>query len=270
MERSGHLREVDDAFTRQARSFAASEVASSDQLLDALLDAAEPTGGERWLDAACGPGIVTRALAGRAGRVHGIDTTEAMVQLARDAAEQAGVDNASFAVGDATRADLADASCDGAVTRFSIHHIPAPARLLKELARVVRPGGKVVVLDHVADDDAEARSWVQEVERLRDRSHWASLSPAAMTALGQRADLTLLDDRGFSFDLDFDDWLSRGTQDPTALSLIESALQLRPRGTERFTVIPSTKGRTLRLQMWLGIWSRDPGNSAKNGGVHND
>ncbi|HET9104014.1 MAG TPA: methyltransferase domain-containing protein [Solirubrobacteraceae bacterium] len=264
MERTGHLREVQEAFTRQARSFAASEVARSEQLLDALLDAARPAPGERWLDAACGPGIVTRALAGRAGQAHGIDTTEAMVQLARDAAQQAGIDNATFAVDDATRSGLADASWDGAVTRFSLHHIPVPARLLDELARVVRPGARIVVLDHLADDDAEARSWVQEVERLRDRSHWASLSPAAMTALGRRAGLTLLEHRDFSFELDFDDWLNRGSQDATAHALVEDALQARPQGTERFTVTPGPVGRTLRLRMWLGTWSRDPGNGARD------
>lgn len=256
MERHGHLREVSDAFERQADSFAASAVANADRLLQALLDAAQPAGGERWLDAACGPGIVARALASRAAHVIGVDATAAMVQVAREAAAKAGLDNVTFEVGDALNTRHPAGSFDGTVTRFAIHHIPGPGRLFDELARLVRPGGRVVVLDHLADQDAEARSWVQEVERLRDPSHWASLSPGMMRNLGEQAGLTLVEERSFDFELDFDGWLRRGTDDPTAAALIDHALALRPAGTERFAVLAKPEGRVLRLQMWLGSWSR--------------
>lgn len=256
MEHKGHLREVGDAFAWQTESFAASGVANSSQLLDALLDAARPEPGQRWLDAACGPGIVARAIAGRGAEVLGLDATAAMVALARDAAVKARVKNASFEVADATDTGLSQASFDGAVTRFSIHHIPIPGRLFDELARIVRPGGRIVVLDHVADEEADARSWAQEIERLRDPSHWASLSPQALTELGKRAGLTMVDERSFGFKLDFDDWLSRGTQDLTAHSLVESGLEIRAAGTPRFTIASEGGRRVLRLQMWLGTWSR--------------
>ncbi|MBO0767767.1 MAG: class I SAM-dependent methyltransferase [Solirubrobacterales bacterium] len=253
---AGHLREVNHAFERQSGSFATSAVANSDELRQALLDVAQPAGSERWLDAACGPGIVTRALATRAARVIGVDATEAMVQRARDAASSAGLDNVSFEVGDATNTGHPTASFDGAVTRFAIHHIPVPGRLFGELARVVRPGGRVVVLDHLADEDAEARSWVQEVERLRDPSHWASLSPEMMRRLAEQAGLTMVEERCFSFELDFDDWLARGTDDPKAVAMVDHALTVRPAGTDRFAVLAKPEGRVLRLAMWLGSWSR--------------
>jgi tRNA/tmRNA/rRNA uracil-C5-methylase (TrmA/RlmC/RlmD family) len=58
------------------------------------------------LDAACGPGIVSRHLAPFVAEIHGLDITPAMVTLARRSAEQAGVGNTTFQVADATATDL--------------------------------------------------------------------------------------------------------------------------------------------------------------------
>ena len=115
------------------------------------------------------------------------------------------------------------------MTRFSIHHIPLPVRLMRELARVVRPGGKIIVVDHLADDDADARSWSQEIERLRDPSHWACLGPGQMRAIGERAGLSLEGEQRFAYELDFDDWLGRGTSSSQAQALVNDAIGARRR-----------------------------------------
>lgn len=251
-----HVQVVAAAFTRQATSFNASTVANSAEFVDAIMRHARPRAGERWLEAACGPGVISRTLALTAGTVHGIDATGAMVDLARREAAGAGLTNVTFEVGDATATSLKDGSFDGALTRFSVHHIPVPARLLCELARVVRPGGTVAVLDHLADPDPESRAWAQEIERLRDPSHWASLSADGLRELGRKARLTLVHEQTFAFELDFDDWLQRGTDDEAARDLVELSIASRPAGTDYFCVERRPSGRILRLQMWLGVWRR--------------
>jgi ubiquinone/menaquinone biosynthesis C-methylase UbiE len=256
MERSDQAQAIEQAFTAQAASFNASTMANTAAVLDELVDAADPQPGQRWLEAACGPGIVTRRLAPRTGSVLGVDLTPAMVELGRREAEGAGLGNVDFQVADATATGLADASFDGAITRFSLHHIPLPGRLVTEMARLVRPGGRVVVLDHLADDDVESLAWVQEVERLRDPSHWASVSRAHLHHFGWAADLELVDERRFGFELDFDDWLRRGTDDPSAHALVERSLAARPEGTTCFQIRSTPDGRVLTLQMWLGVWRR--------------
>jgi ubiquinone/menaquinone biosynthesis C-methylase UbiE len=129
-------------FSHQAESFNRSQAANAPETLAALVELADPRPGERWLEAACGPGVVARALAPRAGSVHGVDLTPAMVELARR--EAAGLENATFSVGDATALPDPDGDYDGAIARFTLHHVPVPARLVEELARVVRPDGAVV------------------------------------------------------------------------------------------------------------------------------
>lgn len=240
------------AFTEQAETFNTSAVAHSAPALDDLVALAGPQTSERWLDAACGPGIITRRLAPLVREARGIDLTEAMVDVARRESARAGLANATFAVGDATATGAAAASFDGAVTRFSVHHLPLPIRLVEELARVVRPGGAVVVADHVADEEAGAAAWSQEIERLRDPSHWACLTAAGLRALGARTGLTLEDERLAAIELDFDDWLRRGTADAATHALVQRALDERPEGTECFRV----DGGVLRLRLWMGRWRR--------------
>src|SRR6201999_1123509 len=159
------------------------------QTLGVLIDLVPEDPGARWVETACGPGLIARAMASRVGSVVGIDLTPTMVEKARADAAAAGVENVSFEVGDATALDLPDASLDGAITRFSLHHIPGPVRVLEEMRRVVKPGGYVVVADHVTDDDGASAAWQEQIERLRDPSHWALLTPARIEGLAARGGL---------------------------------------------------------------------------------
>ena len=156
-------------FTHQSESFNVAPVMRSTDTLGRLADLVPAAPGTRWLDAACGSGLVARGLAPRVGEVHGIDMTPAMIEVARREAAAEGVGNAVFSVGDATALGFPEASFEGAVTRFSLHHIPLPGRVVAEMARVVRPGGAVAVADHVTSADADEAAWHQEIERRATR-----------------------------------------------------------------------------------------------------
>jgi SAM-dependent methyltransferase len=251
-----HDRALTGAFTAQAEGFNRSSAANDAGLLDAMLALAAPNASDAWLEAACGPGVISRRLAPHARTVHGIDLTPAMVRLAEQSAADAGVENATFAVGDATRTGLAEASFDGAITRFSLHHIPVPGRLLEELARVVRPGGAIVVADHLADDDPSAMAWSQEIERLRDPSHWASLTQERLQALALRAGLTPDGETIVGIELDLDDWLRRGSEDPEGHRLVERLLDEAPGTAARFRVGGEGPARSLGLDVWVGRFLR--------------
>jgi SAM-dependent methyltransferase len=238
-------------FTHQAEAFAASAIANASETLDGLVRLAAPRPDERWLDVACGPGIVCRALAPHVLAVHGVDLTPAMVQVARRESAAAELGNATFGVGDATALGLPDASVDGAVARFAIHHIPLPGRLFAELARVVRPGGRVVLADHLLDQDASASAWSQEIERLRDPSHWASLTLDRLHALAANAGLRIEDERVFTVALDFEAWLARGSGAVAAAELVEHALSQPPAEAGCFRVREHDGRRVLELRMWM-------------------
>jgi SAM-dependent methyltransferase len=238
-----HDQTIREAFTHQAESFNTAPVANARAALDGLVAFAAPGPDERWLEAACGPGLITRVLAAVTGEVVGVDTTPAMLDVARR--EAAGLGNVSFVEADATATGLPAASFDGAIARFTVHHVPVPARLLAEMRRLVRPGGAVVIADQMVDDDVDAAAYATEVERLRDPSHWAALPRRRLRALG--AGMTLEEERVVPLALDYADWLARGSGDPV---LVERALAERPGGAECFRVADGV----LHLRMWIGRW----------------
>lgn len=240
-------------FTHQADAFSRAAVYQLAATLEGLLADLSLSPDAAWLDVACGPGIVTRALAARVGRAVGVDLTPAMVARAQAEAANAGAPNASFVEGDAAALPFADASFDGAVTRFSLHHIPAPVRVLREMARVVRPGGWVAAADHLSSDGAVAAAWHHDLERLRDPSHWHSLGPEAFFALGATVGLEPVSHRAAPFDLDFEEWLSRGSGGAANRAVIEELLAAPPPGSEG---IFSVSGGRLHLTLGVAVWRR--------------
>jgi ubiquinone/menaquinone biosynthesis C-methylase UbiE len=111
----------------------------------AVLEAAALAPGERVIDVACGTGIVSAAAAravGASGRVLGIDIAEQMVAAARRRA----LPQAQFMRMDGEALDgIADASFDVALCALGLMYLPAPRRALREMARVLRPGGRVAL-----------------------------------------------------------------------------------------------------------------------------
>jgi ubiquinone/menaquinone biosynthesis C-methylase UbiE len=87
-------------------------------------------------------------------------------------------------VGDAAALPFADETFDVVVTRYSFHHIPEPGRVLAEMRRVCRPGGRVVVID--ATPTAETQAAYDRMETLRDPSHASALTQAQLRALAAR------------------------------------------------------------------------------------
>jgi SAM-dependent methyltransferase len=243
-------------FTHQADSFAGARIGSAAETLGVVVDLVPADPEASWLEAACGPAAISRAIASKVGRVRGVDLTPTMVEKAREEAARAGIGNAEFAVGDATALELPDASFDGAVTRFSFHHIPAPQRVLEEMARVVRPGGLVIVSDLLTDEGAEAQAWHQEIERLRDPSHWATPTPARLRRMGEAAGLELEREEVIAFEIDYEDWLARGSAGAAAGPLIDRLLGEAPEGAESFLVSGEPGERRLRFRSMLLRWRR--------------
>ncbi len=249
-----HGTSIRDEFAHQADAFARSPTMSLAETLDVVVELVPEDGGAHWAELACGPGMIARTIAPRVGSVRGFDLTPAMVDKARAEAAMFGVENVDFEVGDAVALEVPDDSFDGAVTRFSMHHIPAPVRVLEEMRRIVRPGGLVVVADHVTDEDGAAAAWHEEVERLRDPSHWACLTPSRLAALGERAGLDPDLDRVVPFEIDFGEWLGRGSGGPANAALIERLLGEAPVGVESFRVTGEGAERRLALRNALHRW----------------
>jgi ubiquinone/menaquinone biosynthesis C-methylase UbiE len=146
-----------------------------------LLPALSP--GQTLLDVGCGPGTVTVDLARRLapGAVIGVDRSERVIEIARQDAAKAGADNVTFQVADAYSLPFADDSVDVAHAHQLLQHLGDPVAALRELRRVVRPGGVVAV----RDADYAGMTWFPQSPALDE---WSALYHEVTQANGAEAD----------------------------------------------------------------------------------
>jgi len=115
-----------------------------------MLDLADLRIGNRVLDVAAGTGDQTLLAAGRvgpSGYVLATDISTNMLNVAADAVRRAGLTNVETRVMDGENLDLDSDSFDAVICRFGLHNLPDPAKAVRGMRRVVKPGGKVVALD---------------------------------------------------------------------------------------------------------------------------
>lgn len=129
------------------------------------------------LDVASGTGIFARWLAKHgAYSVTCIDATPGMIEQAKNSCQTEGYnDNIfTFMQGDALNMPFEDNSFDFVASRLAIHHFPNPIQNIKEMKRVMKPGGILCIVDIISHDDVEIAKEMNRLERLRDPTHtWA-------------------------------------------------------------------------------------------------
>jgi SAM-dependent methyltransferase len=111
---------------------------------DRVIDRLAPGPGVAYLDLACGTGAVAERAAAAGATVTGVDLAPALIETARARAAERGLD-IDYRVGDCERLELADASFDAVSSTLGIMFAPDHAAAAGELARVVRPGGRIVL-----------------------------------------------------------------------------------------------------------------------------
>jgi ubiquinone/menaquinone biosynthesis C-methylase UbiE len=162
---------VRSQFGSVAEAYVTSSYHASGADLARLVDAAELRDTDRVLDLGCGAGHTALAVAPHVAYVTAVDLTPDMVTAATSLAESRGIANIRFEVADSARLPFADASFDVVTSRVAAHHFADVRAALSEVVRVLRPGGRCIIVDTISLEDAALDTFWNCVEILRDASH---------------------------------------------------------------------------------------------------
>jgi ubiquinone/menaquinone biosynthesis C-methylase UbiE len=133
-------------------------------------------GSESVLDVATGTGLMARDLAPHVAHITGIDVTLKILAQARRITADSGIANLTFDDGNATALPYPDDRFDVVISRIAVHHFENPEVELREMRRVCKPHGRVVIVDITASDDPS-------IADAQNRSHTTAFCPSDLRAL---------------------------------------------------------------------------------------
>jgi ubiquinone/menaquinone biosynthesis C-methylase UbiE len=214
MATNEQLARIQQQFRRQANAYERLASVIDADGMRRLARLTQPTGAERALDVACGPAFLTMAFAECVREVVGLDGTDVFVAHARAEAERRGHGNLQLVLGDVERMPLVDGSFDMVACRAAVHHFPEPDVVLREMARVTRPGARFLIADQVASEDPAKAALHNEVERLCDPTHARALAASELERLFASLGLSIVFHGSTEIEYSVEEWMTHGGPSP--------------------------------------------------------
>jgi ubiquinone/menaquinone biosynthesis C-methylase UbiE len=212
-----HHDNVEKQFGSQASAYLSSAVHASGRDLVRLGERLAAFPQAHVLDLGCGAGHASFAAAQQVAHVTAYDLSSQMLDVVAEAARTKGLDNIDTRQGYAESLPFDDASFEVVISRYSAHHWHDVGQALREVKRVLKPGGIFIIMDVMSPGHPVRNIWLQTVEALRDTSHVQNYASGEWLSFITEAGLiarSLITDR---LPLEFSSWIAR-MRTPEALS----------------------------------------------------
>jgi ubiquinone/menaquinone biosynthesis C-methylase UbiE len=221
-------RRVQAQFGASAAAYVESPLHAAGEDLDRLLAWGAARRADRVLDVATGGGHTALAFAGIARRVVAYDLTEPMLAAARAHVRGRGAATVEFVAGDAGDLPFRDESFDVVTCRTAAHHFADVAAAVRQIYRVLRPGGSLLLQDILGHDDAASAAFILEVEKRRDPSHVRSYRAAEWKAFLRAVGLTVMEDAVIWKLREWNEWTGRMRMTTEARRELEAFVRQAP------------------------------------------
>lgn len=236
---------VRETFGRAAEAYVASPGHAAGDDLQRLVELAEPQPGDLALDVSTGGGHVALALAPYVARIIASDLTPRMLDAARTFLTSRGVTNATFVVADAEHLPFLDASFDLVTVRIAPHHYADVRAAVCEMARVLRPGGRLIVIDNIVPEDAQLDALANEWEKRRDPSHVREYTATKWQTYLTEAGLRTTQSETGRKSHDFTPWVERVRMPDVERATLEHDMLTAPEHARAYFEIREDAGRLI-------------------------
>lgn len=185
IKRPKHLEKVIEEFTKQARTFNDYQKDfSKAEFTGWAVEKIGFTGNESVLEVASGTCAFGRSVAPFVSKVTELDATKAMLEVGKKEAQKLSIKNQMFIEGVAENLPFRDEEFDCVISRLAFHHFKDIILPFKEMMRVVKPNGKIAIIDMEAREEC-FRETADYYETLRDPSHTMCVSRSEFIELAK-------------------------------------------------------------------------------------
>jgi ubiquinone/menaquinone biosynthesis C-methylase UbiE len=196
-------------FGQHAEKYRKSRTHSDPAILDHIIGLMSPNGEEEGLDVGCGGGHMATTLAKSIRKLVATDITPEMLVQTSKLAEDSGLLNLRFCLADAQNLPFQSNALDIVSCRIVLHHVSDADRAVAEMVRVLKKGGRLFIQDILGFDDLLARSYMDEIESLRDPSHIKNYSMEEWKSFVCRGGLKVIHSEVVPGVYEFKEWTSR-------------------------------------------------------------
>lgn len=212
-------------FGQLARVYIHSERHAQGPELARMLELAQPQADWLALDVATGGAHTARTFAPHVRQIIAADIALPMLHAARPTIE---APNVVYVVSDAENLSFADGLFDLVTCRIAPHHFPDVFRFVQECARVLKPGGVLLVQDLSVPDDERAARYIDSFNRLRDPSHHRCYAPYEWQGLWLDAGLVVEHVETLEHILNLLDWAQQQACSPAVVERLQIMLKQAP------------------------------------------
>ncbi|BAH43334.1 conserved hypothetical protein [Brevibacillus brevis NBRC 100599] len=252
---------VQAQFGKNAEQYVQSKTHAKGCDLELMVEWMQPRENWRALDIATGGGHVARTLAPHVSLVVATDLTRPMLMAASAANETALVNNVMYVQADAESLPFLDESFEIVTCRIAAHHFPDPAAFVREVSRVLTPGGVFLFIDNVSPEDSSLSAFINEVEKTRDPSHARCLSVGEWHALFEANGLILQKQRERKKRFEFLAWVQRTSESSEQEVNVENLLLNATDEQKEYLGITTNEGRVMTHQIdeWMVLCKKRGG-----------
>ena len=215
-------------FGLNAERYVSSYDHSKGESLERMVEVVKPRPTWRVLDIATGGGHTALAFAPLVREVVATDITQEMLTAAERFIRGKGVPNVSFAEADACDLPFEAQEFDLVTCRVAPHHFPDCAKFVREMERVLKPGGTAAMIDNVVPEDRAGGDYINAFEKFRDPSHVRALTATEWRRLFTDAGFTIETAEIFRKARDFEAWAGLQTVSDAVRSELRRRLEQAP------------------------------------------